>query len=243
QSQRDSPLVTLYQTPDCPQGPTLSAYCVKLETFLRLTRIPYKKVIADHSQAPLGKVPYIAYKGQVITDSSQIIEWLTHDAQLAPDIDRHLSARLRANSLAYKILVEQELLYLMGWEGWCTPRGWALVEKTLFGSIMFPLRGVIGSHVRKLVQQRYAADALDRTPQSVIVARMEKAVAALAVLVDRHEFALSLEYPTTLDASVYAFLIRALAVPSCPMMAEVVRKHQNLIDYTNRMTTAYFPEY
>ncbi|KAJ1969407.1 hypothetical protein IWQ62_000641 [Dispira parvispora] len=244
QAQKESPLVFLYQAPDSAKGPSVSLFCLKLETFLRMTRIPYKKVDADFSQCPLGKVPFIAYKGQIVADSSHIIDWLVHDAQLAPDLDKALAPRLVANSLAYKALIEKELGYLMAWEIWTSTEAWPHSRDAIFGGVPGLLRGWVSGMVRAKVINRYDGDGFKGYPESLAWDRVERAMQSLSVLVDRNEYVLGLESPTTLDAVVYAFLIRSLALPNTnPKTSAIVRRFPNLVDYANRISEKYFPDF
>jgi len=54
----------------------LSQFCTKLETFLRITKLPYEIVETLPLKAPRGKLPYIEDQGQVITDSRLILNYL-----------------------------------------------------------------------------------------------------------------------------------------------------------------------
>ena len=65
--------------------PDLSQACVKLETWLRMTGIPYEIEPADFSVAPKGKVPYIVDGGALIGDSTLIVEHLKRAYSRDPD--------------------------------------------------------------------------------------------------------------------------------------------------------------
>jgi Glutathione S-transferase N-terminal domain len=50
-----------------------SPFCNKVETYFRLTGVPFRAVPSDPSTAPKGKLPYIVHQGRLIPDSGQII--------------------------------------------------------------------------------------------------------------------------------------------------------------------------
>ena len=55
----------------------MSPYCLKLETYLRMTGIAHEVVWnSDTSKAPKGKLPYIIDGDQVMGDSVLIIDYL-----------------------------------------------------------------------------------------------------------------------------------------------------------------------
>ncbi|KAJ1912864.1 hypothetical protein IWQ60_009468 [Tieghemiomyces parasiticus] len=236
QARSDSPLVWAHLSPDSRQGPGPDPEGLRLETFLRITRVPYKKVPADPAMAPIPGAPYILFQGFVVAGSTAIIDWLVHDRGVAPDLDRTLSPRLRSNALAYQSLVAHELVRQLRWETWGTVAGWAGLRRCAA-----PHDPAVSRAHRRQVQTGLADWA--RFPPAALVARADRALEALATLVSRNEYALSLDHPTTLDAAIYSVLMCALALPTCPLLAAAVRRHAYLVDYTNRLTAKYFPDY
>lgn len=53
-------MITLHQPPPPPgwNVPNMSPFCVKLETYLRMAKLPYQTAPGNPLQAPLGKIPY-----------------------------------------------------------------------------------------------------------------------------------------------------------------------------------------
>src|SRR5690348_4249172 len=70
------PAIKLFQFPRMFAIPNLSPFCCKLETWLRMARIPYEVTTADPRGAPKGKLPFIEEAGVRIADTSLIIEHL-----------------------------------------------------------------------------------------------------------------------------------------------------------------------
>ncbi len=74
--------------------PNASPFCMKLETYLRMTGIAYELSppdMRDLGKAPKGKLPFIEDNGKIIADSTFIIDHLktTHGDTL----DSWLSAQ------------------------------------------------------------------------------------------------------------------------------------------------------
>src|SRR5437868_236158 len=79
---------------------------MKLETWLRITEIPYKVADIDFSQAPKGKIPYVTTEeGQLIGDSTFIIEYLKK--HYGKDPDARLGAEQRAVALAFRRMLKE----------------------------------------------------------------------------------------------------------------------------------------
>lgn len=57
-------------------GPSVSPFVIKLETYLRLAKIPYQVDKGD-IWGPKGKTPWITYNGVHMGDSQIIIKFLS----------------------------------------------------------------------------------------------------------------------------------------------------------------------
>ena len=69
-------MILLHQFPRAWGTPNPSQFCVKIETYLRLAKLPYRSEAAVPFQAPLGKLPFIVDDGKKICDSRLIVEYL-----------------------------------------------------------------------------------------------------------------------------------------------------------------------
>lgn len=81
-------IVLLHSFPPTKTIPNPSPFALKLQSFLRLTGIAYE----DEFDRPLGpkqKAPWIEIDGNVISDSSLIIDYLTDHFKVT--LDKHLS--------------------------------------------------------------------------------------------------------------------------------------------------------
>ena len=97
-------VVLLHQTPIGDKVPMLSNFAVKLETYLRMTQIPYENsFIAKLSSK--GKIPWIEYNGQRIADSNFCIAFLNEEFKV--NLDEKLSVSERAISHGIKTMLEE----------------------------------------------------------------------------------------------------------------------------------------
>src|ERR1035437_7549707 len=83
----------------------MSPFCLKLETYLRMTGIAHEVVwSSDVRTAPKGKLPYILDVDVVMGDSALIIDYLK--ARHGDPLDGTLSAEQKAQVLAWSSLFE-----------------------------------------------------------------------------------------------------------------------------------------
>lgn len=95
--------VVLHQMPPNYRVLNVSPPCVKLETYLRMNKIPYESEYSFNMSSK-GKVPWIEYNGRSVTDSNFIVHFLNEEFQFDPDA--HLSVAEKA--IAHTMLVTLE---------------------------------------------------------------------------------------------------------------------------------------
>jgi len=104
-------VVYLYQFSRTPVLPSLSAYCLKVETWLRLNGIKYENV--DHKiklRSAKGQLPFVELNGQEIADSAVIINKLGQ--HFGSDLDAGLSKEDKNKSHALISMIENHLCWV-----------------------------------------------------------------------------------------------------------------------------------
>ncbi|MGH8581432.1 MAG: Tom37 metaxin N-terminal-like domain-containing protein, partial [Gammaproteobacteria bacterium] len=101
-----------------------SPFCMKVETYLRMTGLPYE-VIEEASplNAPKKKLPYIDDGEKVIPDSGFIIDYLK--ASYGNPLDGGLSRAQQADAHLLRRLCEESLLWPVVYSRWIDDRGWS----------------------------------------------------------------------------------------------------------------------
>lgn len=96
--------VVLHQFAPYDEVVSGSPPCLKLETFLRMTKISY---VNDYgfNFSKKGKVPWIELNDQEIADSNFCIQFLKKEFQV--DIDSHLSATEKAIAHSVQTMLEE----------------------------------------------------------------------------------------------------------------------------------------
>ena len=104
-SKRPKPgTVILHQFPPTDSVASGSPPCSKLETFLRMTRIPYENEYGLKFSKK-GKMPWIEFNGQEIADSNFCIQFLKGEFKV--DIDSHLTNTEKAIAHSIRTMLEE----------------------------------------------------------------------------------------------------------------------------------------
>lgn len=189
--------------------PDVSPFCIKLETWLRLSQIPYTNRIGNPLKAPYGKLPYVKHKGALMADSDRIIKALEADGLSA--LDRELTDQQRALARAWQSLLEEHLYFAIVRERWQDDAGWSIygpIIKSVLANSGVPklvLPALMPSLRRKAIKsiQGQGIGRLSSEDERAIATSL---IEALAQHLNEQPFMLG-QQPHGIDASAYGMLI------------------------------------
>lgn len=143
-------MITLYKFGPIGDVCDASPFCVKVEAYLRMAGLPYEILSGAHylRKAPKGKLPYIDDNGKVIADSSFILNYLK--ATYGDSLDSGLNPQEKAIAHAFAKMIEENLYWVLVHARWKLDHNWAILNRTFFGSIPFPLNKIIAFIARRM---------------------------------------------------------------------------------------------
>jgi glutathione S-transferase len=234
------PDILLHHIPGAWRLSSISPFCLKLETYLKMAGHDFQVVLdGNPSAAPKKKLPWIEYKGQKIGDSTLIIDYLTR--QTGVDLNAGLSVRQRANARALRCLLEDHLYWVMVYDRWLVDQNWAWFKDVVLGSIPAPIRTVMQPLIRRQVKKQLAAQGIGRHSREEIHQMGIDDINAVADFLNDKAFMLG-EEPSQVDASAYGQLANILQAPIETPVKEAGIKQKNLLSYCARMQNRFYPE-
>ncbi len=232
------PKVILHQYPPGKSIPSLSPFCLKLETFLRMNKIPYENV-HSFKVGKKGKMPWIEYKGEKVADSNFIIDHLNKVLEM--DMDKDLSDSDKAQSRAFRLMMEENTYYTMTYNRYVDEYNeW----KKICGSSS---KG-IGFAVSFKMTQRKARSALDqqgigRHSKEEIYHLAEQDLRALSAFLGEKPFFMG-NQATAVDATAFGllanFLYSGLESPQSKLMKEELK---NLSDFVEKVKSEFWADW
>lgn len=231
-------MIKLYQFKPAFGLPNASPFCMKVETYLRMAGLAYELPRgADLRKAPKGKLPYIEDGTHCIADSGFIIEYLKQT--YGDKLDAHLTERERAQALAMRRMIEENLYWVAIHTRWIEDTGFAATRRVFFDGMPPLLKHIVPHVARRAMRRELHGHGMGRHSREEISAIGCQDVRALAHLLGEQAYFMG-EKPSSLDATAYAFLANLLWVPLASPLLDEAKRHPNLEAYCQRMKARYF---
>ncbi len=224
-------MIKLYQFPYYWNIQT-SPFCLKLETYLRMTRTPFEIVECyDLSQSPTGKLPFIDDNGHIVADSSLIISYLKQ--KHGDKLDQHLSPEQKGQAIAIQRMLENHLMSVVKYGRWVEESGWKIINEAFFSALPKEMAGIAEQVREKMTNEVYASGFKNYSAEIIYQWGMDD-INALADCFSDEQFFFG-KQASSLDACIYAFLTQLLFDPLETPLNLHTRQIKKLVDYTDHM--------
>ncbi len=231
-------MINLYEFAPAWGIPNLGAFCVKTETFLRMTGLDYEIKYTVPLSAPKGKLPYIEDNGNKIADSRFIIDYLKK--QYGVDPDKDLTTEEKAISTSFQRLIEDDLYWVMMYARWGNKdANWALNKQAIFGGLPPVIRDIVSALVRKQILKQIHGHGMGRHSTEEIYHLGRVSLTALSDFLGEKTFFMGSK-PTTLDAAAFGVLANIIWCPVQSPLKEHALKQENLGAFCDRMKQQFF---
>lgn len=224
--------VILHQTGRGPFAPSLSPFTVKLETYLRIAKIPYKNV-HDKKRGPKGKVPWIEYNDLVIPDSQLIIEYLNKIHKV--DLNQYLTPEERSIAVAFQRMVDEHTYWLMVLNRWKYDDEKTVLKLAKWGWLKIKLAI---SFVNKQTYQQ----GLGRHNKEELMSILNKDFSSLSDFLGNKTYLLGRQ-PCELDCSVFGQLSQFRSHLPLSDVTGLFKRYPNLDKYCEQMKSTYWPDW
>jgi len=231
-------VVYLHQFPRATFSPNPSPFCVKLEFFLRMAGIPYE-VSKSMSFGTKGKMPWIEYNGETVTDSTFCIDFLQKEKKV--DVDAKLSEEEKAQALAIKTMCEEHFHWALVYSRWIDTPMPRLMELLRF-NIPFPISTIVGWRLKSVIGGYLHGQGMGRHSRDEIYELAARDIRAIATLLGNKKYMMGNEL-TSVDATVFAYMSQSVWDPVKSPMMEEATKHENIVGYVERVKAKIFPDW
>ncbi|XP_044731775.1 failed axon connections isoform X2 [Chrysoperla carnea] len=243
-------IVYLYQFSRTPLLPSISSYCLKVESWLRLAGLKYENV--DHKmkfRSKKGQLPFVELNGEEIADSTIILKELAQ--RFDKDLDAALTQEQRNVAHAMVSMIENHLLWVILWwrakypeqvlKGYKVNLQHALGTRIPNSFLNFCFKFQFGRKgSKKLKAQGMGVHSAEEVEQFG-----ERDLKVLSDVLADMPFFFGDE-PTTLDIVAFANLAQIYFIDkevSYPLRDFMTEQCPNLVGHVNRMKERCFPDW
>jgi glutathione S-transferase len=229
-------VIDLYQLDGAWGSSSVSPFCIKAEAYLRMSGTPFTTKFGDPRKGPRKKVPWIDDDGTVVSDSQLIID---HVCQKYGDkLDAKLSDAEKSRAHALRRMLEESTYWTQVWLRWGDDAGWALYLPVLRKMAPPVIGGPILAMIRRqMLKQLYLQGTGRRSVDEMFRSAIADYGAVASELGDKpYMFG---DKPSSLDATVYAFLSSLLDFPTTGPLKEFVQTTP-LVAYHKRIRDRFF---
>lgn len=231
-------MIELYKFNPAFGLPDPSPFCMKVETFLRMTDMEYRTVqLTDPHRGPKGKLPFIRDGMEVVPDSGFIVSYLIKRYKCP--IDDHLNPTQRATGVAINRMLDEHLYWAIVYSRWMDETTWPLVRKQFFGGLPIVVRQLIPVFARHQVKQQLRGHGMGRHDPGEIYELATDDLRAVSNLLGEQDYIFG-SRPVSYDATIYAFLAGIIETTLETPLKQEATKHSNLVAYCRRMKNRYF---
>ena len=183
--------------------PHASPYVTKMIAFLEYNKIPYKFDTTMMMHYYTQKMPWITYKTHHQPDSNLIIKWISKQKDFNYiNIDKHLNKKQLAICDAYKSMIEDGLIQVIGWRRWGDYENMNKYCDLIFeGMNPFMAKLIKMISVDKF-KRAFWLNGIGRFKEEEIYAKGERLIESVVVTMGDNKFFFG-DKLSTLDISIY----------------------------------------
>ena len=233
-------MIVLHQFARSLGIPNQSHFCVKVETYLRMAKLPYQIVECLPFTGPRGKLPFIVDGGQKISDTRMIVRHLK--TAYGDPLDARLTPEERGEAMAFQRLLEEHLYWVSMYSRWhYTEANWQTTKQGIFNVLPPVVRDVGALVYHRRINSQILGHGIGRLSPAEAFDLGREDLDALSGFLGGKPYFLG-DQPSSLDASAYGILVNTLGCPIESPLKEHALTKANLVDYCKRMQAEFFPE-
>ncbi|XP_041952014.1 failed axon connections homolog [Alosa sapidissima] len=238
-SSQDAIILHQFSRPKCGV-PSLSPFCLKMETYLRMLGLPYQNYF-DGKLSPQGKMPWIEYNQEQVCGTDFIMDFL--EDKLGMTLNKSLSPQEMAISHAVTKMVEEHFYWTIAYCQWVDN-----LEKTeemlvVSGPLSHVLKWILSHLTSGIVKREMFGHGIGRFSKEEVYALMEKDMRTLAILLGDKKYIMGPKM-TAVDATVFGHLAQAMwTLPGTRPEQLIKGELINLAMYCERIRRKFWPEW
>lgn len=234
-------MITLFQFYRVWDLPNASPFCMKVETYLRMAKLPYEnKFVNNPQKSPKRKLPHIKIDGIFYPDSEFIVDELKR--RFGDELDHDLTPEQKALAVLIDVTFCERLYWVIVYMRWQDIGGWEYIKETMFKKLPAVSKLFVPNMVRKYMLKQLNQQGTGRHSLKEVEHMGIKILDTMAIILGEKTYFLS-DKPTSIDATAFAFLVNIIWTPLNDPVKQHVLKQKNLVAYCDRMWDEYYSDF
>lgn len=233
-------MITLIQFPKPSKCLSFSPFCLKLETFLKMTKTPYEnKLTTSTANSKKKKMPMILDAGELIEDSTLIIEHLKKNHNI--DLDSHLTPEQKAISKSFQWLCEKSIVDIVVYFRWADKNNWPKFREVIFQGAPWLIKATVANLIAKSVTKTLYNSGVGRFTDSEKLKMLDDNLWAISNYLANKKYFFG-EQPATIDAIIFSHLAQVEPRGVVLQFEGVLEKYPNLKTYLQNFKKIFWSE-
>jgi glutathione S-transferase len=233
-------MITLYGSFPAFGLPQASPFVMKTEVQLKMAEIPYRLERGSRDDGPKGKIPYIVEAHHKLGDSTFIRDHI--EKTYGIDLDRGLTADMRARSWAIERMLEDHLYWALVHDRWMDDDNFAAGPAHFFNILPVAVRDNVRAEARRHVGEMLYGQGLGRHSREEIEELGCRSVAALSTLLGNKAYLMG-PAPSAVDATAFAMVAGLTSPVFRSGLRDFTESRANLMSYRDRLLREYYPAF
>ncbi|KAK7869943.1 hypothetical protein R5R35_013720 [Gryllus longicercus] len=223
--------------------PSIDLHCLEVMAYAKFSAVPLQTHVTNNPFCtPNGSLPVFKHGKKKINGFSEIAAYLREKNFSA---DFGLTPKQCAESVAFSHLLSERLHPALQYVWWVDRKNYLELSRPWYAkSLPFPYNyyypGRYERDAKKIMETLYEVCWDDPVVETGVHAEAEKCLTALSIRLGEEEFFFG-SHPSTLDATVYAYLAPLL---KAPFLNAALQNHlkacSNLVRFVVRISQRYF---
>ncbi|XP_053301104.1 failed axon connections homolog [Pleuronectes platessa] len=220
--------------------PSLSPFCLKMETYLRMVDLPYQNYF-DGKLSPQGKMPWLEYNQEQVFGSEFIMDFL--EERLGVNLNKSLTPQEKAMSRAITKMVEEHFYWTIAYCQWVDNLEETQKMLSVSGPLSDLLKWILSHLTGGIVKREMYGHGIGRFSKDEVYALMEKDMRTLATILGDKKYLMGSRL-STVDAAVFSHLAPAMwTLPGTRPEQLIKGELINLAMYCERIRRRFWPEW
>lgn len=234
-------MIKLYSFGSAFGLPDPSPFVTKVDLYLKLCGIEYESVAGTNnlSNAPKNKLPFIDDNGQIIADSTFIIDHLI--ANHGANLDSWLNDEQRAIAQLVGKSLDENLYWTIVHARWINDDSWPIVRERFFSDLPFPLSKIVPAVARKATRRQITGHGMGKHTDAEIHEIAKRSLDSLSVMLGDKTYFFGTQV-SSIDVTAFA-MIGSLTLSTIDnKMSRLAKSYENLNSFTQRILEEHYPE-